>query len=644
MKSLTIGENAVIGKNAFANAASLEAVSLGAGADIGYMAFYNCCALKEIDLSAAKKIGDYAFSGDVYYVCYDENMQMAAATAEGSYLYTYHAPAIETVDLAAAESVGEHAFSYCRQLKSVKLNDSITEITPYAFAGCIALEEIDLSKIVTIGDYAFIESALVSADLGAVETIGEYAFVSNKALTDITMNANGVQIAEGAFSECNALKTVNDMAGIRSVGDYAFAYTDIVDADLSGAEHVGDQAFLKKELTPFAVKLGGNLQTLGDNPFALCDVAPFGVDLNAAEESEPVETEAAEETTEATEDETAEEAAAETAQAVPENLTYTYDISDRVAVIDGSLYARIDTGLELITYAGTNDHNVQVADGTIRITAHAFAGSDVKMVNLPASVEAIGHKAFFGCDNLELVIFGSYNAPILEEEFDYAYYDSFENLPGIGDYGTYTNYEGEEVPIVGTGVVPYYMWNITDGMYFDMFYGANFVDYVGKVEQKLAMIRPVNGKGYDSFIYGNYFELTLDGPAAPDDAAVAAIKAINAIPERVTYENRALVEAARAAYSKVATTLQQALVTNYADLISAEQRIIALTPAEEGEGAEETEATEPAEEKSEGGSSGVILCVVVGVVILAGAITMLVKKRETQSAGEAPAEEAEQEE
>ena len=644
MKSLTIGENAVIGKNAFANAASLEAVSLGAGADIGYMAFYNCCALKEIDLSAAKKIGDYAFSGDVYYVCYDENMQMAAATAEGSYLYTYHAPAIETVDLAAAESVGEHAFSYCRQLKSVKLNDSITEITPYAFAGCIALEEIDLSKIVTIGDYAFIESALVSADLGAVETIGEYAFVSNKALTDITMNANGVQIAEGAFSECNALKNVNDMAGIRSVGDYAFAYTDIVDADLSGAEHVGDQAFLKKELTPFAVKLGGNLQTLGDNPFALCDVAPFGVDLNAAEESEPVETEAAEETTEATEDETAEEAAAETAQAVPENLTYTYDISDRVAVIDGSLYARIDTGLELITYAGTNDHNVQVADGTIRITAHAFAGSDVKMVNLPASVEAIGHKAFFGCDNLELVIFGSYNAPILEEEFDYAYYDSFENLPGIGDYGTYTNYEGEEVPIVGTGVVPYYMWNITDGMYFDMFYGANFVDYVGKVEQKLAMIRPVNGKGYDSFIYGNYFELTLDGPAAPDDAAVAAIKAINAIPERVTYENRALVEAARAAYSKVATTLQQALVTNYADLISAEQRIIALTPAEEGEGAEETEATEPAEEKSEGGSSGVILCVVVGVVILAGAITMLVKKRETQSAGEAPAEEAEQEE
>ena len=646
--SLTIGDNVVIGKNAFANAASLETVSLGAGADIGYMAFYNCSSLKEIDLSAAKKIGDYAFSGDVYYVCYDENMQFAAVSSEGTYLYTYHAPVLETVDLSAAESVGEHAFSYCRDLKQVTLNESITEIAPYAFAGCIVLDEIDLSKIVTVGEYAFIESALVSANLSAVETIGEYAFVSNKALTEITMSSNGVQLDEGVFSECNALTTVNNMAGIREVGDYAFAYTAIVDADLSGAEHVGNQAFLKKELTPFTVKLGASLQTLGDNPFALCDLT-FGMDPNAEEateevaeiealEIEEVEAEAAE--TEA-ETEVAEEVA--TVEMPAQNLVYTYDISDKVTVIDGSLYAKIDTGLVLITYAGTNDANVQVAEGTVRIAAQAFANTDVKMVTLPASVQAIGHKAFFDCDNLQMVIFGSYNAPVLEEEFDYTYYDSFENLPGIGDYGTYTDYDGEEVPIVGTGVIPYYMWNITDGMYFDMFYGANFVDYVGKVENKLAMIRPVNGKGYDSFIYGNYFELTLDGPAAADDAATAAIKAIDAIPDRVTYEDRALVEAARAAYSKVATILQQALVTNYADLISAEQRITALTPAPEGEVTEEVEATEAPEAKSEGGNGGVILCVVVGVVILTGAVVMLIKKRKPQSAVEAPAEVAEEE-
>ena len=671
LKTLTIGDNAVIGKNAFANAASLESVTLGAGADIGYMAFYNCTELKDIDLSTAKKIGDYAFSGDVYYVCYDENMAFAAVSAEGTYLYTYHAPALESVALTAVESVGEHAFSYCRQLKDVTLNDTITELPQYAFAGCISLETMDLSKIVTVGDYAFIESALTAADLSAAETIGEYAFVSNKQLSELTLNPAGVEIAEGAFSECASLPAVKNMAGIRSAGDYAFAYTAIVDADLTGAEELGDHVFLKKELTPFTVVLGENLQTLGNNPFAMCDVAPFSLDLNApVEEEEPeaaeieevaeateaaeaeevaeateaaeaeevaeateaaeaeevaeateaaeaeevaeaTEAAEAEEVTEATEAAETEEVTEETEAAgaveeepAPEqNLVYTFELSDKVCVIDGSLYARIDTGLELITYAGIDDANVRVADDTVRITAQAFACSDAKMVTLPATVAAIGHKAFFGCDDLQMVIFNSYNAPILEEEFDYTYYDSFENLPGTGEYGTYTDYNGEEVPIVGTGVIPYYMWNITDGMYFDMFYGASFVNYVGKVEDKLAMIRPVNGQNYDSFIYNQYFDLTLDGPAAADDVAVAAIKAIDAIPERVVYEHKALVEEARAAYSKVATTLQQALVTNYADLISAEQRITALTPTEET-GEEGEAATEPSEDASEDGSKG----------------------------------------
>ena len=55
-----------------------------------------------------------------------------------------------------------------------------------------------------------------------------------------------------------------------------------------------------------------------------------------------------------------------------------------------------------------------------------------------------------------------------------------------------------------------------------------------------------------------------------------AIEAINAIPDRVSLEDKALVVAARAAYAKIATTEQQALVTNYSKLISAEQRIAAM--------------------------------------------------------------------
>ena len=265
------------------------------------------------------------------------------------------------------------------------------------------------------------------------------------------------------------------------------------------------------------------------------------------------------------------------------NKIYTYDISDSVRVINGSLYCDVPEGMELVVYTDNENAQMQVAEGTVRLCAYAFAGSNVEMVKLPYSVTAIGHKAFFGCDKLDTVSFGSFKAPILEEEYDPAYYESMEHMPGTGDFGTYMDYVGNEVPIVGTGVVPYYMWNITDGMYFDMYYGANFVDYVGYVDNKLTMVRPINGKYYDSFVMSQYFDRSFDGAAGADDVTLAAIKAINAIPERVSYSDKPLVDAARVAYDKIATVEQQALVTNYSVLATAEQRIISLTPTEEAQ-------------------------------------------------------------
>lgn len=553
LKSLTIGDNAVIGENAFACAAGLEKVTLGANAQIGKMAFYNNCSLKEIDLSKATSIGDYAFSGDEYYICLDDSMSIAAVSKDGHYLSKTYAPALKKVDLSSATTLGEYAFALCKELEEVVLGEGITEILQYAFASCDTLKTINLDKVVTIGDYAFQESdALESIDLAAAETIGKYAFVNSPILTVVKLNPNGTDLMEGAFAYCGALDQVENLQFAKNLDSYALAYTALSEVDLTSAETLGDFVFLKEEMSPFKVKLGNALVSLGDNPFAMCKVDPFSVlevvNFNGV-------------------DFTAE--------------NYTYDVSDTVFVIDGSLYCKIATGLELITYAGTDGTDVKIADDTVRITAYAFAGSDAKMVKLPHTVASIGHKAFYLCEDLTAVVFSSYEAPILEEEFDSAYYESMENIPGTGDFGSYTDYDGNDVQINGMGMLPYYMWNATDGMYSNVFYGANFVDYVGYVDNKLTLVRPVNGKHYDSYIMDQYFDLTIDGAAGADDVTLAAIAAIDAIPERVTYADKAIVEAARAAYAKIATTEQQALVTNYAVLVSAEQRILALTPTED---------------------------------------------------------------
>ncbi len=585
LTELTIGNNAIIGDNAFTNAACLEKVMLGDGAEIGYMAFYNMSSLKEIDLSGAKKIGEYAFSGDVRYLYMDENLSLSYVNRDSEYVYSYHGPQITALSLLKVTELGENAFSQCRSLQTVALNPQLTELPAHAFAGCIALENIDLSHVVTVGDNAFLSNeALKEVKLSSATTVGEYAFLYCEQLTSVSFGTEPVTVKEGAFSYCHALAQVKNSTSLETVGPYAFAYSNITSIDLSGAKCIDDHAFLKESTTKFKVVLGEKLTELGDNPFAFCSLEPFAKNEITTFNGKEI--------------------------TVTQN---TYDISDTVKVIDGSLYCKAPNGLLLITYAGTDDDNVQVAETTVRVGAYAFAGSAVKTVTMPHTVAAIGHKAFFDCNKLEIVIFNSYEAPILEEEFDMYYYESLEHFPSSGIIDTYEDYDGVMVDVVGNGMLPYFMWNVTDGQYSNVFYGANFSDYVGYVENKLTMLCPANGKYYDSFILSQYFSRNLSGPNAPDDVTIAAIEAINAIPERVTYEDKAIVEAARAEYSKIATTEQQALVTNYSELITAEQRILALTPEEEAP----VEA--PKQDNKQWwilGGAGVVLLAAVAIILI----------------------------
>ena len=113
------------------------------------------------------------------------------------------------------------------------------------------------------------------------------------------------------------------------------------------------------------------------------------------------------------------------------------------------------------------------------------------------------------------------------------------------------------------------------------FYGANFVNYVGLVDNKLMMVRPSNGQHYGTFIHEQYFNLFVDGDVAATDATLAAIAAINKIPARVELIHKQIVQDARAVYGKIATLDQQALVSNYSVLVKAEQRIKMLEQQEQ---------------------------------------------------------------
>ncbi len=593
LHTLTIGDNVTIGDNAFMGAAELETVTLGKGAVIGKEAFYNAVSLKNIDLSKVSTIGAGAFSGDVLYEFADQSMSEPCIDENREYTYRYYAPAFTSVNLSGVTAIGEDAFAYCSELVSVELGNGIIVIPARAFNLCTKLTDIDLSKVVTIGENAFCETALTFADLSSAKKIDKYAFVYNEELAEITFSG-GIELGEGAFSYCNALCKVNGSAGIQNIGAYAFAYTGITDIDISGAKSIEDHAFLKNEITDITVTLGDKLSSIGEDPFAMCKLAKFEKVVKETFNGEEFD-----------------------------RVTDTYDISDTVKVIDGNLYKVVPSGLVFVTYAGDGD-SITVAEGTVRISSQAFANSQIKYVTLPSTLRSIGHKAFYGCDNLVAVTFTSYTAPVLEEEYDYSYWLSAENLPATGQYQYQDAFTGETLYYNGLGIVPYFMWNVTDTPSV-IYFGANFVDYVGHVDNSVAMIKPVNGVGYDSFILGKYFSVNIEGAAAADQTTLDAITAIDELPDEIKLEHKELVEAARAAYDKISSYTQRALVLNYDKLVAAEQRISDLEYLANGEGETETPPADQTPDNSKIDTELVIFiilcsvcgCLLVAVIVLA---------------------------
>ena len=613
LTSLEIGNNVEIGDSAFYGCAKLTSITLGEGAKIGNYSFYNASSLVDIDLSKVVSLGDYAFSGDVLYEYTDSNMLYVRQREDGSYYYAYYAPLFTEINLSSLTALGKETFAHAQKLEKVTLGNKVTVIPQRAFANCGALSEINLDLVEVIGIESFAETAIKRANLTNIKEIGNYAFVYVDALTEVyfdvedvlaVANERQITIGEGAFSYCENLTKVYALNYVTKIDSYAFAYAPISVLNLSSATYIGDNAFMRKDYTEVKVTLSENLTYIGENPFAMCALAPFS----------KTET--------------------ETFNGVEYQTTiYTFDLSDEVRIIEGSIYKTVKNGLVLVTYAGDKD-SIKVADTTVRISAMAFAGSDIKKVVLPSTVASIGHKAFYDCKNLVIVSFSSYHAPVLEEEYDYSYYASMENLPASGDYD-FTDVNGNPIIIPGLGITEYFMYNVT-GDPTNIYYGANFVDYIGKVANKIVMVRPANGQNYGSFIWGQYFNVVIDGDIAPDDTTLAVIEAITNLPEKVSLADKPLVVLARELYGKIVTNEQKSIIDEnglYAKLTSAEKRISDLEYLQNEGNETPSEPNEPNEGGDDTTTSKnplptyaiviIVVLAVVAVVSVAGFILLM---------------------
>ncbi len=259
-----------IGEFAFSGCDSLATVKLGASSqltEIGQQAFAHCSALLSITIPAnVTSIGNAAFSGcrmllEVYNfsTASTENTNLTekakcihTSTSEASHFFTdangyvfyerysdrylmgYTGTATVLVLPESCHGsdykIHRYAFASRKDLTSVSVPASVTEIGDWAFYHCDALATVNFaenSRLAKIDENAFSQcGSLASIAIPAsVASIGESAFSYCHSLREVHFVENNNQltsIGEDVFNQCTGLVSVTIPVGVTSIARRAF--------------------------------------------------------------------------------------------------------------------------------------------------------------------------------------------------------------------------------------------------------------------------------------------------------------------------------------------------------------------------------------------------------------------------------------
>ena len=293
--------------------------------------------------------------------------------------------------------IGENAFYNLITLESAVLPDSLIEMGMYAFSGCTALQDVEFGSglsVIPVG--AFGGCAIASLTLpetvtdiyydafrgcseltsvtlpDSVTYLGSSVFAECEALTEVTLPKGLTSIENATFKDCGSLAEIEIPAGVKSIGSAAFEGCALKEIVLpEGVERIGDQAFyycdeLASVAFPDSISEMG-MDVLGftayyDNEANWKDGVLFaGCHLISADR--------------VTGD----------SYTVPKG---TRTIAGGAFDLSGSLQKGIVLNEELV-YLGRE----------------AFKNCAFEEIVIPKSVTMIGIDAFFGCDELERVVF-----------------------------------------------------------------------------------------------------------------------------------------------------------------------------------------------------------------------------------------------
>ena len=494
--SIDCGSLTVIPERAFYNAKAVKTVKLSDNVtSIGERAFYSCSLLETINWpSQLKTIGRQAF----YYARKLQNLDFSGTQLESignsAFYQPYEARTLAFPD--TLQSIDSKAFAYLNYNKTayvteVNIPASVTSLAKDAFYLASGLKNIVVDANNPV--YASSNGVVMLKDTGDI-----YIWPQGNETTEFTLPATMTEIPDKMFQNNTSLKKVIVPASVTKVGSYAFSSSKIEEIyfeDSANGLTVGTFAFYNcPNLTSLRLPYG--LTSIGANAISKTGLETIVIPDTVTEMGGSAL---------AYNDNLKNVTLSKSMTAVPSRgfvgceslteLTLPASIQDcgvtdtsvafndctslqNIYVADGSLYFKsVDgvlfdkNGANLRYYPeGRTAESYRIPEGTIRVGGNAFAGNlFLKSVSYPTTLERIGTKAFFGCENLKDYYFNGMTAPLLETTVSltgaYANVALYANFVGL--WGT-----------TGTGGFVYNDWGL------NLYYPQGAVGYTAYVWDK----------------------------------------------------------------------------------------------------------------------------------------------------------------
>lgn len=193
------------------------------------------CTVEVFTKTSDKPSGEFTIPGRVYnaYPGTDPNpdpdgedwLFIPTAIAEKGFLTC---PITSITIPANITSIGTEAFYGCTSLTEINENTlgSIKEIGMSAFAHTLALRDVNLQGVKTVGQQAFWSSGVANVNLPKVETIGPAAFQECPNLENVSVGLELTEIGNIAFATCPKLTGITLGPKLTTVGVNAFSRTE----------------------------------------------------------------------------------------------------------------------------------------------------------------------------------------------------------------------------------------------------------------------------------------------------------------------------------------------------------------------------------------------------------------------------------